>query len=316
MTALERRCRMLLRADPASYRAEWEDELVATFLDTAGPGQSWPSWREALAFVGGGLRVRGRQYQQRPNAINLRLAVMLGLAATVGLLGCGSAGGLWLRVDVNNPIILRGGGDLSGSWAGVPFRDLWPTAAAFALTACAPAAIWIGRRAVAVPVLLAAAAVVPMAETSGFGGPLLSSQMLPVGLPLSILLVVLAAVAALGTQRPPGFWILWYVLPPVWILDERIANVLPFAVGRILVELPLFPVFALGAIVWVIVDARPVIALAVVLIILGVTSAVGVLGPQFPGRSFEVRAVAFYLAFALVLAAPALLRMRHQTARP
>jgi hypothetical protein len=308
MTVLERRCRRLLRAYPASYRADWEDELIATFLDLAGPGQSWPSWREALAFVAGGLRMRARQ----PSAANLRLAVMLGLAATVALLGCGSAGGIWLRVDVNNPIILRGGGDLSGSWAGVPFSDLWPTTAAFALTACAPAAIWIGRRAVAVTVLLAAALALPYVEAANFGGAFWSGQMITVGLPLSLLLAALAVLTALGTHRPPRIWFCWYALPPVWILDERIANMLPFAIGRVLVELPLFPAFFFGAILWVIFDARPTLALATVLAVLGLGSAAGGVGPHPSGQPVRLAGVVFYLVLIVALAVPALLRMRRQ----
>ncbi len=313
MTGLERRYRLLLRAYPASYRAARGDELISTLLDTAEPDRAWPTWREARALVLAGLRVRALQNRRLTTAANLRLSVLLGLAASIGLLGSGSAGRLWLAVDTNNPIILRRGGSLSGSWAVQSPSHLWPVAAAFALTALAPAAAWIGRRAVAVPLLVAAAAVVPFAESRLFQGPVWSREMLTVGLPLSLLLVALAVVTASGKDRPPRAWLWWYALPPIWILDERVANALPFAVGRVLVELPLFPAFVLGAIVWVIVDARPAIALAVVLAILAVMSAVGYLGPGlFIRQQLDLRVAAVYLGVGLVLAAPALLRMRRQ----
>ncbi len=310
MTRLERRCRLLLRAYPASYRAARGDELIATLLDTGGPDRAWPTWREAGALVFGGLRVRARQHHRLTTAANLRLSVMLGIAASIGFLGSSSAGRFGLLVEINNPITLRGGGDLSGSWARLPLGSIWPVACAVALTVLAPAAAWIGRRAVAVPVLLAAAAVLPFAELSR--GREWPGEMLAAFLPLSLLFVALAVVTALGTDRLPRAWLWWYGLPPAWILDERVANSLPFVVGRVLVGLPLFPLFVLGAIVWVIVDARPAIALAVMLATLAVISAAGDLGPWAIRQQLDLRFAAVYLAAGLVLAASALLRMRRQ----
>lgn len=59
MTPLERRCRWLLRAYPAWYRRDRAGEMLGTLLEASGPGQSWPSFRDARALVTGGLRVRG-----------------------------------------------------------------------------------------------------------------------------------------------------------------------------------------------------------------------------------------------------------------
>jgi hypothetical protein len=307
MTALERHCRWLLRAYPASYRAERGDEMLTTLAENARPGRGWTGWRETAALVLGGLRVRGLQHQRLPTPANLRLSVMLGLAVSIALLGSGSVGWPWLVVNVNNPMIVPAGYWLSGNWAGAPYTDVWPIA--FALTACAPAAAWIGRRAGAVSLLLAAAAAVPFiaAPASAIGGP----AMLRFGLPLSLLLVTLAVVTALGTDRLPRAWLWWYALPPAWVLTERLASIVPFTVGRVLLDLPLFPLFVLGAIVWAIVDARPAIALAVVLIIIGVTLAAGGIDPGF-GQQIDLRAATDYLASGLVLVAPALLRTRRQ----
>jgi hypothetical protein len=308
MTGLERRYRWLLRVYPASYRAARGDEMLATSLEEAGPSRAWPTWRETWALVLGGLRVRALQHHRLSTAANLRLSAMLGLAASIALLGTGSAGWPWLVVNVNNPIIMPSGTWLSGNWAGAGYSDLWPLA--FAVTACAPAAAWIGRRAVAVSLLLVAAVVVPFvaASASLIGGP----AELRLGLPLSLLLVTLAAVTALGTDRPPRAWLWWYALPPAWVLTERLSGIVPFTVGRVLLDLPLFPLFVLGAIVWAIVDARPAIALAVLLVILGVSLAAGGIDPAWFGQQVALSAATGYLAAGLVLAAPALLRMRRQ----
>jgi hypothetical protein len=59
VTPLERRCRWLLFAYPAWYRRRRAGEMLGTLLEASGPGQSWPSLRDARALVTGGLRVRG-----------------------------------------------------------------------------------------------------------------------------------------------------------------------------------------------------------------------------------------------------------------
>ena len=59
MTPLERRCRWLLLTYPARYRRDRAGEMLGTLLEASGPGQSWPSLRDARALVTGGLRVRG-----------------------------------------------------------------------------------------------------------------------------------------------------------------------------------------------------------------------------------------------------------------
>ncbi len=59
MSALERRCRWLLRAYPAWYRRRRGEEMLGTLLEASPPGRKWPSFRDARALVIGGLRVRG-----------------------------------------------------------------------------------------------------------------------------------------------------------------------------------------------------------------------------------------------------------------
>ena len=59
VTALERRCRLLLRAYPAWYRRERAEEMLGTLLEASPAGRNWPSVRDARALAIGGLRVRG-----------------------------------------------------------------------------------------------------------------------------------------------------------------------------------------------------------------------------------------------------------------
>jgi hypothetical protein len=59
VSALERRCRWLLRAYPAWYRRDRGGEMTGTLLEASPPGARWPSFRDARALVIGGARVRG-----------------------------------------------------------------------------------------------------------------------------------------------------------------------------------------------------------------------------------------------------------------
>jgi hypothetical protein len=61
MSRLERRCRALLRAYPAAFRAERGDEVLATLLD-ANEGRRAPRLGDALDVVGHGLATRVRRW--------------------------------------------------------------------------------------------------------------------------------------------------------------------------------------------------------------------------------------------------------------
>jgi hypothetical protein len=75
--ALERRYRRLLRAYPAAYRAERGDEIVGTFLDTAGPDRRWPHVRDAADLLGDGLRQHLRARHARGLEAGAPLAATL-----------------------------------------------------------------------------------------------------------------------------------------------------------------------------------------------------------------------------------------------
>lgn len=57
-SSLERRYRRLLISFPANFRRKNEDELVGVLLDATEPGRDWPTLRDAIDLIRGGLRVR------------------------------------------------------------------------------------------------------------------------------------------------------------------------------------------------------------------------------------------------------------------
>ncbi|MEV4630206.1 hypothetical protein AB0J90_28500 [Micromonospora sp. NPDC049523] len=59
-SVLRRRVNVLLRAYPRRYRAERGEEIAATMLDVAAPGQTWPSVREVGGVLLGAARLRSR----------------------------------------------------------------------------------------------------------------------------------------------------------------------------------------------------------------------------------------------------------------
>ena len=84
-SALERRYRLLLSAYPDAYRDAHEEEILATLMDGAVPGQTEPTAREAIGLVVGGLRTRARLAAEEGRAVlwadGLRLAAVLLLAS-------------------------------------------------------------------------------------------------------------------------------------------------------------------------------------------------------------------------------------------
>ena len=83
MTGLELQYRILLRAYPPAHRARHEEEIVATLLDVAAPGQRRPRLREATAIVRTGLACRLQDSTEL--GVGLRLAGLVALAATFSL---------------------------------------------------------------------------------------------------------------------------------------------------------------------------------------------------------------------------------------
>ena len=81
MSNLERHCRLLLRAYPAAYREARGEEIMGTLLEATPPGRPWPLPRDIRCLIFGGLRARAAQPRQFTTATNLRVAVLAGVAA-------------------------------------------------------------------------------------------------------------------------------------------------------------------------------------------------------------------------------------------
>lgn len=125
MVDVQRRCRALLLAYPAAYRAKRGDEIVSTMLDAAPPGRL-PSLADQLDVVADGLRRRlgTARIIGLDSGLAHGLDAGLRLAAPVALaLAAGISTFVWWRVEPVTP----------GAWvAGAPlfgvFRSLGPVA--------------------------------------------------------------------------------------------------------------------------------------------------------------------------------------------
>jgi len=74
-----------LRAYPAAYRRERGEEIIGTLLEGSADGQAWPRLRDARTLAVGGLKVRAVQNRRRTTAVNLRTAILVGIAVYLSL---------------------------------------------------------------------------------------------------------------------------------------------------------------------------------------------------------------------------------------
>jgi hypothetical protein len=272
MNALERRCRRLLRAYPAGYRAERGEEILGTLLECAPPGQAWPRLREVVSLVVGGLRVRAAQNRRLSTPADLRLALILGLAIIVAFTEADQA-----TQAASFPL---GRLDHSARFSGIPGHTI--VAASLALTAIM--LIWFAPRYVAVPALGLAAAVSLHPLSAGINAAVTLA-----------LLALLAVLAGLSPLRPPRSWLWWLAVLPAWAVLRVLGDVHPL-LGRIALAAPVPIIFLVAALLWAVVDARIALACAVVVALYGAL----------------VPPVGAVLVPIAVLAAPALLRIRRQ----
>lgn len=177
MSPLERRCRLLLFGYPVGYRKDRGEEIIGTLLDATPEDRAWPLPRDVLALVIAGLGARFRLNRQRTTTTNVRIAVILGVAA-------------YLCLDISQ--WLHGGAGWS-QFAGPAW--LGPALVAAAVTlACTGT-----RRALIRAAALPAAALVLLAP-SGLHYPLGAPPAVLAGLAV---LVILAG----GRERPGSAWL-------------------------------------------------------------------------------------------------------------
>ncbi len=144
----ERRCRLLLLAYPAPYRAQRGDEIVATMLDATTPG-GLPTLADQVDVIAAGLR--GRLGFTRIAGLDAGLF----RAAPVALaLAAGISAFAWWRIEPVSTGAFMGGSPLFGA-----FRTLGPIAYAAWIVA---ALAWAVLRPAAVRVLIGVAVAVTL----------------------------------------------------------------------------------------------------------------------------------------------------------
>jgi hypothetical protein len=281
MTGLERHCRLLLRAYPAAYRQERGEEIIGTLLEATPSGRSWPPARDVRSLVAGGLRARAALNRRLTTAANLRIAVLVGAAGYLAF-----SAFVYLRIAV---VML--------TEPTVKHQDGWPALVVAALVGLAVALTWLtGRRAVLVAAVLAAAVGVALAG---------SWRHLEFGWPVTEL-ACLAAIALLAgrAERPGRRW-LWPValvvtLPAVASVTGGAGNLV---FGALVVA-------GILSVLWVVIDARPAIAMAVFLLALWLPSGIDHLA-----KGAGIAPSVPLLAIVTVVAALGVWRLHRQSGR-
>lgn len=169
---LERRYRRLLYAYPPGYRHQHQEEILATLLDSARPGQHYPSFREAVALALGGLRTRARLAARQSAwslwAEGLRLGALLLLVSVTA----SAASATWLLTE------------FGGTWITAKAAG-WVVTGAAALTVVA-----VARGAFRAGLVLLVAAL-----AAGWSGSPAQPELLGLAVAVVIVLVLL--------RRPP-----------------------------------------------------------------------------------------------------------------
>lgn len=239
MTRLERRCRLLLRAYPAAYRQERGEEIIGTLLDATPDGRAWPRPRDVRALAIGGLRARASLNRQQTTAANLRAAVLVGITAY-----------LCLELPASLVMVVRYERELGVTR--MFWEYVWPGYLIQLTLVAAAALAWLSRRRLVIlPFVLLAAAVVLYA---GFSR----------GYAIGSVATDLAYLAALllsggGRESPSRRWL--------WPLGLILVITSLLQVGDSLAWRALWVAGMLAvcavSLAWLVIDARPAIALAV-----------------------------------------------------
>lgn len=226
MTVLEERYRSVLRLLPASYRAVWEEDMVATFLasalsadpaeaeDVADLGR--PSWAEVVSVVALATRLRLGGVEAPPRAFAWGAAVRT--VALVGLLVNAAMSVVWfaslLWVTGAAPALPYPPYRMPGA---SPVELGWTLAGLLWLGAYV--ALVLGRRHVAqrlAIVALAPGAVLTVYDTVTAQRP--PSAVLTVWSQLLVTVLLTAALVAYHRDAPPIRRTPWLVAIPVGVL--------------------------------------------------------------------------------------------------
>lgn len=290
LTALERRSRLLLRVYPPAYRRERGEEIIGTLLETS-DDRTWPRVRDVRALAGGGVKARAAQNRQRTAGANLRVAVMAGLATYLSL---------WIATYLDS--VVRG---LTTGLHYLPGWTSWPAALIALLSGATIVLAWTAARVIVIAGALAASAAVVSFGLAA--SDLLGTRLLQV--------LALAGLAAL-TPRAGHPSRRWLLLPGLiamsWVPLQLGVSYgwVAFAWGIVTPGLPLL-FFVVGGILWIVIDARPIVAVLAYFAVIALQAPVS----EIPS-GFGVLASLPFLGVVIALAAPAVWLLRRQSARP
>jgi hypothetical protein len=306
---LERNARLLLRAYPAEYRAERGGEILDTLLEATPGDRGWPTLRDSVSLVTGGLRARADLNRRVPLGTALRQATIIGVS-----LFCAH----------------RAGGSLQ-ELAGMPHRhfSLLPPVVDAVLLILVAVLAWTGSRLAVLAGALGTLAAGMWWDHSDFAvlamlshgsmrvpgiGALLQNAV-PLAIPLAIL------VAATGRSARPR--IAWLAFPGISLALAVVAVQMrnlhqgyPYTLnpGTALLSGRSTGVFLLAGILaaaWLVTDTRPALGVAAFLTVFTLPDYVSdtfVLPQDLYGRSSLET-----IGTGLVLMAALTLLLRHRT---
>ncbi|MEV6813296.1 hypothetical protein [Micromonospora sp. NPDC051296] len=227
MSRLEERYRLILRLLPADYRQEWEDDMVAAFLESMDTGDpettayaadyGRPSMSEVASIVSLAVRLRlgGADAPPRSYAWGqaVRLATLMAMLTHAVMVTASIAVTLWLSGKIAwlpTP---------PSEWAITPPSSIWHTAWNLAGYAWLPAyiALVLGHRRVAQAVALLAivpTTITTVVEQATSDGPLTVSPWAMLVVDIALLL----AMTAFHHGAPPMPRRPWLLALPIGIL--------------------------------------------------------------------------------------------------
>lgn len=279
--ALERHCRLLLRAYPAAYRQDRGEEIIGTLLEATPAGRSWPLPRDIRGLVVGGLRARAALNQGLTTGANLRVAIVAGAAV---YLACTAASDVIFAVFTFT--------HRHGGWR----LAEWPLLLVGALVGLTVASMWGTRRRAVLIAELLAAAVVVLLVGHGWSVPGWS-------LPELACLVAVTLFAGRDTRLCLGW--LWPAAPVVALM--LVQYLMPGVSLSSNLALKAAVTLGILSLLWVVVDARPAIAMAVFLLALWLPLGIASLIPPDIGAEAP-------LLLVIGAAAVAVWRLHRQSA--
>jgi hypothetical protein len=247
--ALERRCRLLLRAYPAGYRHRRGEEILGTVLERVPADASWPPPREAGGLILGGMRARAAQGRREGRAAGLRQAALLGIVLALSPHIASS-------LPTNNMFPPSGSGLHPASTS----TSINVDALLFSgLAIAAIAMTWYWRPRIGALLALGAAPGWYLFAADGSAG-----QRWPVIIGLAVF-----ALLAWSTDRPPRLWLLLPVaVAALWLALVAASGTYPQTSPELAFQAAVLAGFwvIIGVVVlWIAVDSRPALAVAIAL---------------------------------------------------